>query len=225
MKNKPKETGLTPLEEPSKSRRLPKGNLSRTGFTFVELILAASIFAIVAVAIYSTFGTGISAWKKTQKAQNVYQDIRLALDKMAQDLESAVLYKDEPDFSNFAGMNNQVSFYTLVDVFREMPIHPELRKITYSLDGNTLRRLEQTFAESVQEEQTQESEEIAGQISKLNFFYYYEVADDEPWMEAWDSAQSIPRGVKIDLELNGEAEENLAFTKYVFIPQGEKGQQ
>lgn len=197
------------------------------GFTFIELMLAASIFAIVAVAIYSTFGAGISAWKKAQKAQDLYQDIRLGLDKMASDLENAVkYYPKDSEFSNFEGKEDLISFYSLVDVYQTIPAHPELRKITYSLDESTpiLQRLEQTFAESVQETEEQESEEIAAKVSSLKLSYCYEDKDAEPpykWKHTWDFAQKIPWGVKIELEL--DAEEELVFTKYVFIPTGEKG--
>ena len=38
---------------------------SLTGFTFIELIIAVTIFAIIAVSIYSTFNAGISVWLKT----------------------------------------------------------------------------------------------------------------------------------------------------------------
>ena len=205
--------------------------LGRAGFTFIELMLAASIFAIVALAIYSTFGSGISVWKKTEKTQNLYQDIRLVLNKMAYDLENAVLYsepEEEEELSNFAGERNEISFFTIVDVFQKLPTHQQLRRIAYSLDESTrmLLRQELTYPESVQEAYEKEPEEIAAHISNLTFFYYYENKDDEPpyeWMDSWDPAQGIPQGVKIELEV--EAEEELIFTKYVFIPTGKKGQE
>lgn len=196
------------------------------GFTFVELMLAISIFTIVAVAIYSTFGTGVSAWKKASKAQNLYQDIRLALDRMTYDLENAVSYSKKTDFSNFLGEKNKISFYSLTEVFQKIPAHPELRKITYSLDepAHILERLEQTFPESWQN--LPEPEEIAAQIAGLNFFYCYEDEGNEPpykWKDTWDSKENIPQGVKIELEVG--TEEKTVFTKYVFIPTGEKGKE
>lgn len=198
------------------------------GFTFIELMIAASIFAVVAVAIYSTFGTGISAWKKAQEAQNLYQDIRLALDKMAGDLENAILYSQKEDFLNFLGEEDKISFYSLTETFQTLPAHRELKKITYNLDESSriLQRLEQTFAESLQETQEQEPEEIAAKINNLNFSYCYEDEAAEPpyrWEDIWNSDKVIPQGVKIALEL--DVADKPVFTKYVFIPIGEKGQE
>ena len=198
------------------------------GFTFIELMVAISIFAIVAVVIYSTFGSGLSAWRKTEKAQRLHQDIRLALDKMACDLENAILYSEKDEFCNFLGEKNKISFYALVDVFQAMPAHPELRKITYSLDesNHILQRLEQTFAESEQKMQEQKPQEIIAHIGNLNLLYCYEDEDAEPpykWMDTWNFRKRIPQGIKIELEIG--AKEKLIFTKYVFIPTGEKGKE
>lgn len=198
----------------------------KAGFTFIELMLASSIFIVIAVAVYSTFGMGISAWKKSQNAQNLFQDIRLSLDKMAQDLENAVLYSQEAGFSNFTGEKNKISFYSLGEVFSSLPPYSELRKITYSLNAAALQRLEQAYPECLQEEEQQLSEEIANQISNLNFSYCYNDKETQPpykWKDTWNSLQAIPQAVKIELEL--DIDEAVAFTKYVFIPTGEKGEE
>jgi len=196
-----------------------------SGFTLIELMVAVSIFAIIVVVIYSTFGTGVSVWRKTEKMQNLYQDIRLALDKIALDLENAVLYSEKEEFSNFEGEKNRISFYSLVDIFQIIPAHPELRKITYSLDESThiLQRLEQTFPESMQGSRVQEAEGIVAQVDNLNFSYCYideGAAPSYKWKDTWDSKQGIPQGVKIELEI--DTEEKLVFVKHVFIPSGEK---
>ncbi len=195
------------------------------GLTLIELMLAVSIFAIVAVVIYSTFSAGISVWRRTQRTQNTLQDIRLSLDKMSEELENAVLYSQESGFPNFVGGKNRVSFYSVVNVFSTLPVHPELRKITYDLDSSAdmLQRLEQTFPESVQNRQDKSPEEIAARISNLNFFYYYKdenAAVPYKWKNSWDSAEDIPQAVKIELKL--DSEEKLVFTKYVFIPTGKR---
>jgi len=198
----------------------------KAGFTFIELMVVSSIFAVIAVAVYSTFGIGIFAWKKSQNTQNLLQDIRLSLDKMAQDLENAVLYSKEAGFSNFTGEKNKISFYSLVEVFSSLPPHSELRKITYSLNGNVLQRLEQTYPEYLREEEQRLPEEIANQISNLNFSYCYSDEEAQPpykWKDTWDSLQVIPQAVKIELELG--IEKAVTFTKYVFIPTGEKGKE
>jgi type II secretion system protein J len=204
-------------------------NKLHQGLSLLELMLAISIFAIVVVGIYSTFGAGLSVWRKTQKAQNLYQDIRLFLNKIEQDLENAVLYSDseKSEYFNFEGEENKMSFFSLVHTFQTIPHHPELRRITYSFDESTrtLQRLEQAFVHSTQEGESQEAEQIVAQIYNLNFFYCYIDEDAIPpykWMNIWNSGQDIPQGVKIELKVGAE---KLPFTKYVFIPTGKKGKE
>jgi type II secretion system protein J len=199
------------------------------GLSFLELLLAITIFTIVAVGIYSTFGAGLSTWRKTQKAQNLYQDIRLFLDKIEQDLENAVIYSDSEraEYFNFEGEGNKISFFSLVPTFQAIPYHPELKRITYIFDESThtLQRLEQKFSDFAQGSGSQEAEQIIAQIYNLNFFYCYLDEDAIPpykWMNNWNSEQDIPQGVKVELEI---AAEKLPFAKYIFIPNGRKGKE
>lgn len=193
------------------------------GFTFIELILAVSIFAVVAMAVFSTFGSGISAWRKVQEAQKLHQEIRLGLEKMALDLENATSYSQKDDSLNFAGEKDGLSFYSLVENLQSDPVHRQLRKITYSLEDPDLKRLEQTFAESVQETKGKELEVLASGFKRLSLFYCYQQEGEPPykWKDTWNDAQAIPEGIKIELELSGY--EDLVFTKFVFIPTGVKG--
>lgn len=201
---------------------------SKQGFTFIELVLSASIFAIVALAVYSALSAGLSAWRKTQKVQNLDQDIRLVLDKLTLDLENAVLYSEEEDFVNFTGEKNEVSFYSLVDDYQTIPVYPQLKKITYSFDESEqiLQRNEQGFAESMHSSYNQKPGEIIAQVSGLNFYYCYsdETMDASyQWMDSWDSSQGLPQGIKIELEL--DRAQNTFLKKYVFIPTGTKGKE
>ncbi|MBN2097661.1 MAG: prepilin-type N-terminal cleavage/methylation domain-containing protein [Candidatus Omnitrophica bacterium] len=195
-----------------------------TGLTFVELMLAASIFAVLAVAVYSAFSTGISAWRSAQQAQNLLQDLRLSLDQISRDLENAVLYYPEEEGKiNFVGEPNSISFYSLVDNFRSQLVYPELKKITYSLDGEVLKRWEQSLAQALQETQEEDSfDQMLTQVAGLEFFYRYGQEDELNWQQSWNAQQSIPQGAQIKLTLTGE--EGLAYTKFVFIPIGKKGE-
>ena len=49
------------------------------GFTFIELIIAVTIFAIVAVSIYSTFNAGIRVWLKTSPMIEEVNERRFSL--------------------------------------------------------------------------------------------------------------------------------------------------
>jgi type II secretion system protein J len=195
----------------------------KKGVTFVELIVAVSIFAVVSVAVYSTFAMGLSVWRRARNAQALYQNIRLALDEMARDLQNAVAYFDpgQPTAINFEGEKDRISFYSLVDGYQTTPPYPQLRKVSYTLgDSGSLQRLEQVHQGA---DIAQESEAIASQVANLSFFYCYEdtAGSGYEWKQAWELKQEIPESVKIELELN--TGNKPVFSKYVFIPTGKKG--
>ena len=89
-------------------------NYSRRAFTLIELLLALSIFAMVALCVYGTFWAGVKLNQRSEGESAAYHQIRLALDLMSVDLENAVLY----DFTNsypgktaFTGENDVVTFF------------------------------------------------------------------------------------------------------------------
>lgn len=196
----------------------------KKGVTLIELIVAVSIFAVISVAVYSTFAMGLSIWRRTQKAQVMYQNIRLALDEMARDLQNAVVYFDSSQTTaiNFEGEKDRISFYSLVDGYQTTPPYPQLRKISYTLgDSGNLQRLEQVHQGA---DIAPETEEIASQVANLSFFYSYEDngALGYEWRRDWEPNERIPESVRIELELN--TGNKPVFSKYVFIPTGKKGQ-
>ncbi|MBL7131939.1 MAG: prepilin-type N-terminal cleavage/methylation domain-containing protein, partial [Candidatus Omnitrophica bacterium] len=40
--------------------------------TLIEILIALTIFSIIAVSLYSTFSSGILAWKKSEDVNRLY---------------------------------------------------------------------------------------------------------------------------------------------------------
>jgi type II secretory pathway pseudopilin PulG len=80
-----KKKGFTPLE----MRRLPRGNLSLTGFTLIELIIIIALFSILAAAIFWTFVAGLRAWGSGRDRAYIRQDANLAIERMVRELSEA----------------------------------------------------------------------------------------------------------------------------------------
>jgi len=83
------------------------------GFTLVELLLALSIFSVIALSLYGTFATGINLTKRSEKTDEVYRQVRWTLEKISAELENMVNY----DFSNsyptrlaFIGEGDKIAF-------------------------------------------------------------------------------------------------------------------
>lgn len=103
-------------------------NNPKRAFSLIELLLALSIFAVIALCVYGTFWAGIklSGWSEAEN--KAYHQMRLALDLMAADLENALPYdftNSYPEKTAFEGSENTVTFLTAA---------PEgLKVIRYSL--------------------------------------------------------------------------------------------
>ncbi|MDO8580570.1 MAG: prepilin-type N-terminal cleavage/methylation domain-containing protein [Candidatus Omnitrophota bacterium] len=83
------------------------------GFTLIELILGLSIFALVALNVYSIYTGGIRLSRRADTQNTMFREARMALDLMAFDLENMIPY----DFSNsypqqtaFRGEENKITF-------------------------------------------------------------------------------------------------------------------
>ena len=89
-------------------------NNPRRAFTLIELLLALSIFSMVALCVYGTFWAGVRINQRSEGESAAYHQARLALDLMSVDLENTVPY----DFTNsypgktvFTGENDVVTFF------------------------------------------------------------------------------------------------------------------
>ena len=210
------------------------------GFTFIELIIAVTIFAIVAVSIYSTFNAGIRVWLKTSPMIEENQALRIFFNTISTDLKNAVTYYDnstvltKPGFGqeyegeiNFEGAPDKISFIAIVNISDTgASLHKELARITYIYDktNKAVKRLVATKAEGLKEENAKSVDLLSGIEEKdFGFEYCYKSiisnSDYEyEWKDAWEekNVRNIPRGIRVRL---GE------FKKTVFIPTGALGEE
>lgn len=187
------------------------------GFTLIELMVSLSIFSIISLAVYSTFASGIGAWRRARGFSSVYQTARLLLSDVAHELKNAVMISG----SEFVGAPQKISFLVL----RQSPYatgrpgNHGITRVTYEVrrasSDYSLVRLEGSDIENPKEQG--EPELMADSISKMDFQYTYKNSEGEiqPWKGLWEVDDALPLGVKISLMI-GETR----FTKMVFIPHG-----
>lgn len=83
------------------------------GFSLIELLLALSIFAVIAFCIYNTFWAGIKMNERAGRDQKIYRQARTALDLMSRELENMVAYsltESYPDKTSFQGNDKKITF-------------------------------------------------------------------------------------------------------------------
>ena len=184
------------------------------GFTFLELMIALTIFSIMAVSIYSVLGAGIRVWRGSNAIIERNQSLRSFFDAISSDLKNAVKYKG----IEFEGQAREMSFMALVDISDPAngSTRTELAKVIYSFDegSKTVKRYVAT-KESGFDKANAEGVDIVSGIEDVSFSYCYK---DETlivpyvWKDTWQVPEIIPPGVNIKMK---------ELEKRVFIPMGE----
>jgi len=186
------------------------------GFTLIELLVSLTIFAVIAVPVYSAFAGGVGAWRRAQEFSSTYQTARLVLDDLANELKNAVVVSG----TDFVGEAQGLSFLTVRQRLyaQGRPVDPRITRVTYEVRRDRASATSSLFrVEAADTDGSQEAEPIASPVTRFELLYTYK--DDRgqivPWKDAWRVSDAVPLGVKITLVV-GETR----FTKLVFIPHG-----
>lgn len=191
--------------------------LSR-GFTLIEVMMAAALTALVGLAIYANFATGIRVMKKlTQPSGDA--DLYIFFEKFSRDLENAFLYNGIP----FHGEKEKLSFATTILTEAVLGGERGIGRVTYSYESgrNSIGRAQENVSQIYQDEEA-EARPILDQIYSLTFRYYKYNAKDKIylWKEEWDEEEEEnknPVAVRIDLEFKDE-EGKHSSVKTIAIP-------
>lgn len=193
------------------------------GFTIIELLLAAAILSMVALAILSTFGAGLRAFDRVQSFGGLHADVLLFLEGFERDVRNAF------EFSpiKFKGDSQAMSFASVgTNLDEEGGEFIVLAKKSYYFDDSQ-KALVGEEKDYVQTASAIIRSQRIGSIKAVQFQYYFyrkETQDGEEkseygWQETWADEEAIPKGVKIQLTFeDGGKEVSLART--VFIPSG-----
>jgi type II secretion system protein J len=185
-----------------------KKKQAKSGFTLIELLIAALIFSIIIISIYSTFQTGILSYKKIDSAFEVYQAARIILKRMELDLKNAFIYGQED--SKFKGSPQALNFFTTVDSFEKGRMYTNICRIKYEFSDNKLKRAYYKGLDALIETQDAIGEELNSDIQEVTFNYAYATNIPEKpydWADNWpkeddvNQKKNLPLAVKIKISL------------------------
>lgn len=186
---------------------------SRSAFTLIEIMIAITIFALVLIAIYSSWSAVMRGSRTGMKAAAEVQRTRIAMRAMEEALASAVMYVDNARYYSFAtdtsGDNAYITFVARLPssfpgsgLFHDQ----EMRRVTfYVKDGNLM------LAQSPVMEATKKIGEpytipLAPNVSMFDMEFYDGVANK--WYAEWISTNQLPRQIRVALAF-GKNNENL----------------
>ena len=200
---------------------------AKRGFTLIELLVSITIFALVGVAVYTVFASGIIAWRKGNENKTYVRKIRIAAESMAKDLKNTFKFSEIA----FEGGEDSIQFPSLI--LRKPD--PELDEdesgyevgraaYFYNKSKKALCKEEKSFPEVCREkEENNETEILIEHLGELEFNYCYldNVTGSYKWKDDWkkEEQDSIPVAVKIRMVFEKEANRE-DFEKMIFIPIG-----
>jgi len=197
---------------------------NKKAFTFIEFLIALSIFAIMAASIYYTLNAGVAIYRRGNAMIRDNQKLRISFDMMSLDLRNAVLY---PEIET-EGTREKIALPSIVNFSEEGYMAQRLVKAIYYFDGKRLLRKYALNKEDFDEEKAVEEVLIEKfddfEVDDFEFKYAYELEGLEgeyEWRNDWTTLDKIPRGIKAKLTLKNKfTDKKDIFEKTIFVPMG-----
>ena len=187
-----------------------KKRKKRRAFSLVELLISLSIFAVVSVAIYSTFSSGTQVLRKVKNIDLTQQAMLLKEERFSRELRQSVILRKPL----FLGAKDKLIFGAIVN---DKP-----GRITYYFDKSTqaiLRAFDNlgdiiTSEGKVDPELKSKPAVFLTKVTEIKFSYFYLdlTKNIYKWVEVW-SESYLPLAVKLEITTE---KQNYATT--VFLP-------
>ena len=192
---------------------------SKQGFTLVELLVIASILAMIAVAVFSTFASGLNVYTRIKTYKRAKIDVLLSLEKIEKDLRNTFRFSG----IDFSGEAKRVDFPGLIkDRDPKGNEVISLGRVSYYLNTETgsLTKEEQSYFFTIPENsEARDKVKPLAVAEDVNFSYYYFDATTQKygWKNSWNKAEGVPTAVKIEINIRNGSE-TVQVSRSVFIP-------
>lgn len=191
------------------------------GITLLELMVAMVITALLGMAIYNVCKMAMDAWQKGEARTQVYQNLRIATNRMSEEIRSAITlnstYNPAPKDIYFYGTATQLDFISIAHPpignyydsnFTTNELVFDCCEIGYSLHAS-----EKTLYRRKQEKNVPDSDikagglekEMATHITSLSLTYY---SADGSSKTSWNADPAVDGGLpkKVAINITAESE-------------------
>ena len=193
-----------------------------SGFTLLELTVAAALLVVLGGAVTILFGRGLTAWQRADGRLEQIFVIEKGLERFGRELRNAIVIADLP----WAASKDAVTFSTA-----ESPT--EIGIVSYRVVASTtgtpeLIREWQAYPKDQETVKTT----IASNVS--NFSLEYASIDEKDgqkriaWLSTWDMSKQLnhtPKLVRIRMETTDPKGRAYGMTRQLWIPSGVFGSQ
>lgn len=193
-------------------RCMQRENNAPPGVTLVELLVVTVSLAVISLAIYATFASGIKVWQRINSYTVNQENLDVFFLKFAADLRNSRRFKD----AGFLGEKNRLEFSALINSQR-LDNKRTPGKIIYAYDAvsKAVKKEQLDFSHIYEGEEgiVQNMLDDVGAL-KLQYLFYDKEKKEYLWQEEWKK-DGLPFAVRMELELGQDN-----FVKTVNIPIG-----
>ncbi len=191
------------------------------GFSLIEILLVVSLIAMIGLAIYSAFSTGLKVWERG-KHFGIEEDIAIFFDHISEELRNSFRFSRIP----FYGRSQRLAFVTIVKTLSGSKINAEedsyisqIGKVEYEFDvlKDQFLKREADYGQAMQGKYSEKGV-ILKSIRNIEFKYYFLTRQGE-----WHSTQivdQLPAVVTIEIEYADQSGEIQKITRMINIPLG-----
>lgn len=184
------------------------------GFTLIELLIVCSMLAVISLAIYAVFDSGMKIWENIS-IRVPEEDLNIFFEKFAADLNNCFKFTG----IKFVGREERLQFPGLV--YSHNTAKRTVGEVAYSYDfaKDTPSREQRDYSEYYNNELPTVTASLKN-ISMLKFRYYVydKLSKEYYWQDEWsEENEGLPLAVRMELELN-DGTKSRRFVKTVTIP-------
>lgn len=182
----------------------------------IEMVIALSLFAVVAISAYGAFRGGFAAYQRIESQLGSRHELDMLIRQMKTELRAALYYAPIP----FEGKSDKLQFPARLWRYENNALKEDLYEVVYQFRDGQLVRSEQKIKKSFAEGRSPDLEPLLP-LSSCRFQFAYKLhGGDIIWKNELSDKpyQGIPRAVRmvIQAKARGAAEETFDF----LIPQG-----
>lgn len=168
-----------------------------TGFTLIELLIVSALMAVVSLAIFGVFNSGIRIWQRMHK-EMTNEEVNIVLSKFTRDVSNGLKFSA----INSSGDNEGVRFATLL-------YSPQLEKravgqVSYICRLGALARCERDFSQLYTGTECSFKPALNNLEScQFKYCFYDEEKGEYLWKESFNE-ERMPLAVRIELGYRDE---------------------
>lgn len=178
----------------------------KRSLTLIEVMVAALIFTVLALALYSLLKSGSGIRNRLDVNDSFTCGGYLNLEVMGRELKNIITFRQKD--TGFQGQAQSLGFYT--QSFDYSAGVGFVAQIGYVFkDGILQKTITRSFSADTKTFNFMEN------LNDLEFSYFN--GTTLAWQQVWSDSMTLPRGIRIDVVYGNSGTQPVKLTKYIWL--------